>query len=105
MSQTEISYYDWLKEDNSKISCIWKSSIEFREIFISKSSLKLNKWIEKEKNTRLKKLNSFATGFTEDREAVNATVELEANNGLTEGNVNRLKNTKDRYMVEIVLIY
>jgi predicted transcriptional regulator len=94
LSQTEISYYDGLKKDNSKLSCLWELSIEFREVFKSKSSLNLNKWIEKIKNTSLKKLNSFANGLTEDLDAVNAAVELEANNGLTEGNVNRLKNIK-----------
>lgn len=94
LSQTEISYYDGLKKDNSKLSCLWELSIEFREVFKSKSSLNLNKWIEKVKNTSLKKLNSFANGLTEDLDAVNAAVELEANNGLTENNVNRLKNIK-----------
>lgn len=42
------------------------------------------------KKTSFKRLNSFAKDLTEDINAVNAAIELDTNNGLTEGNVNRL---------------
>jgi len=83
-----------LQKDNYRLLYLWKLSIEFREVFKSKSSLKLNEWIEKIKDTSLKRLNSFVKGLIEDADAVNAAIELDANNGLTEGYVNRLKNIK-----------
>ncbi|MGB5988118.1 MAG: transposase [Marinifilaceae bacterium] len=94
LSSEEISFYNKLKKGNDRLLCLWELSIEFREVFKSKSSLKLNEWIEKIKKTSLKRLNSFVKGLIEDADAVNAAIELDANNGLTEDNVNRLKNIK-----------
>lgn len=44
--------------------------------------------------TEFQKLKTFVKGLNNDIEAVKAAVELDANNGLAEGNVNRLKNIK-----------
>lgn len=94
LSSEEISFYNKLKKDNDRLLFLWELAIKFREVFKSKSSLKLNEWIEKIKKTSLKRLNSFAKGLIEDADEANAAIELDANNGLTEGNVNSLKNIK-----------
>ncbi|MCH4896618.1 transposase [Marinilabiliaceae bacterium JC040] len=79
LSPLEISYYESLKNDNSKLI---------------KLSIKLNKWIDKVVKTEFQKLKTFVKGLNNDIDAVKAAVELDANNGLAEGNVNRLKNIK-----------
>ena len=60
----------------------------------SKNIEKVEEWIEKANNLKIRKIDKFVNGLKRDMQAVRSTITYEYNNGLAEGSVNKLKVIK-----------
>ena len=60
----------------------------------SKNVEKLEEWIEKASNLKIRKIDKFVNGLKRDMQAVRNAIIYEYNNGLAEGSVNKLKVIK-----------
>ncbi len=94
LSSSEIYSFKQIRDMNSKVQKLWDLSHEFRSVFEEKSVLKLKDWICHVGKSSFRELKGFVKGLISDLAAVTAAVKYDCNNGLTEGNVNRLKNIK-----------
>ncbi len=66
----------------------------FRETLFSKKPEELEKWMEDAEGLNIEKIDSFVNGLRRDMDAVRKAIELDYNNGLAEGSVNKLKVVK-----------
>lgn len=67
----------------------------FKQTLFSKHPEELDSWLADTKEILdLEEINSFMNGITRDISAVKKAIELDYNNGLAEGSVNKLKVTK-----------
>lgn len=66
----------------------------FRETLFSKKPEELEKWMEDAERLKIEKIGSFVNGLRRDIDAVRKAIELDYNNGLAEGSVNKLKVVK-----------
>lgn len=66
----------------------------FRMIYKNKESFQLLEWMEKHRTSKFPFFQSFIAGLKEDLSAVLNSVQEPWSNGVTEGQVNRLKNIK-----------
>jgi len=60
----------------------------------SKKVEKVEEWIEKASNLKIRKIDKFVNGLKRDIQAVRNAIIYEYNNGLAEGSVNKLKVIK-----------
>ena len=60
----------------------------------SKNVEKLEEWIEKANNLKIRKIDKFVNGLKREMQAVRNAIIYEYNNGLAEGSVNKLKLLK-----------
>ena len=60
----------------------------------SKNVEKVEEWIEKASNLKIRKIDKFVNGLKRDIQAVRNAIIYEYNNGLAEGSVNKLKVIK-----------
>ncbi|POZ93211.1 transposase [Petrotoga halophila DSM 16923] len=60
----------------------------------SKNVEKLEEWIEKASNLKIRKIDKFVNGLKRDMQAVRNAIVYEYNNGLTKGSVNKVKVIK-----------
>ena len=67
---------------------------EFRNIFATKNVPCLYLFIEKYSNSEISSIKSFATGLTNDIDAVENAVAYDLSNGFVEGTNNKLKMIK-----------
>lgn len=67
---------------------------EFKHLLESKNVEKLEEWIEKVSNLKIRKIDKFVNGLKRDMQAVRNAIIYEYNNGLAEGSVNKLKVIK-----------
>ncbi|POZ92987.1 hypothetical protein AA81_04330 [Petrotoga halophila DSM 16923] len=67
---------------------------EFKQMLKSKNVEKLEEWIEKANNLKIRKIDKFVNGLKRDMQAVRNAIIYEYNNGLAEGSVNKLKVVK-----------
>jgi transposase len=67
---------------------------EFKHLLESKNVEKLEEWIEKASNLKIRKIDKFVNGLKRDIQAVRNAIIYEYNNGLAEGSVNKLKVIK-----------
>ncbi len=67
---------------------------EFKETLFSKNPGNLEKWIEEALLLEIDEIDSFVGGINRDIAAVRNAIELEYNNGIAEGSVNKLKVIK-----------
>jgi len=67
---------------------------EFKHLLESKNVEKLEEWIEKASNLKIRKKDKFVNGLKRDIQAVRNAIIYEYNNGLAEGSVNKLKVIK-----------
>ena len=67
---------------------------EFKHLLESKNVEKLEEWIEKASNLKIRKIDKFVNGLKRDIQAVRNAIIDEYNNGLAEGSVNKLKVIK-----------
>lgn len=66
----------------------------FKNTLFSKHPEELEKWMEDTEKAGIEQINSFVNGIRRDMDAVKKAVELDYNNGLAEGSVNKLKVVK-----------
>ena len=66
----------------------------FKETLFSKRPEELEKWMEEAEGLKIEKIDSFVNGLRRDIDAVRKAIELDYNNGLAEGSVNKLKVVK-----------
>ena len=66
----------------------------FKNTLFSKKPDELEKWMEEAERLELEQINSFVNGLRRDIDAVKKAIELDYNNGLAEGSVNKLKVVK-----------
>lgn len=66
----------------------------FKEIMFSKDSDSLFSWMEDAESLNIAEIKSFVNGLKNDFFAVKNAIELDYNNGLAEGSVNKLKVIK-----------
>ena len=66
----------------------------FKSTLFSKKPEELEKWMEEAERLGLEQINSFVNGLRRDIDAVKNAIELDYNNGLAEGSVNKLKVVK-----------
>ena len=66
----------------------------FKEMLFSKKPGDLEKWMEDAERLKIEKIDSFVNGLRRDIDAVRKAIELDYNNGLAEGSVNKLKVVK-----------
>jgi len=67
---------------------------EFKQMLKSKNVEKLEEWIEKANNLKIRKIDKFVNGLKRNMQAVRNAIIYEYNNGLAEGSVNKLKVIK-----------
>ena len=67
---------------------------EFYEIIYSKHEEKLNAWLVKLEKFNIPELQTYVNGIRKDIVAVKNGIAMQYNNGLAEGNVNKLKVIK-----------
>ncbi len=67
---------------------------EFKQMLKSKNVEKLEEWIEKANNLKIRKIDKFVNGLKRDMQAVRNAIIYEYNNGLAEDSVNKLKVIK-----------
>ena len=67
---------------------------EFKHLLESKNVEKLEEWIEKASNLKIRKIDKFVNRLKRDIQAVRNAIIYEYNNGLAEGSVNKLKVIK-----------
>lgn len=66
----------------------------FKETLFSRKPEDLEKWMEDAERLKIEKIDSFVNGLRRDIDAVRKAIELDYNNGLAEGSVNKLKVVK-----------
>lgn len=76
------------------VQTIYQAVWEFKDIFKNKVVNQLTHWIEKIKKLNIREINSFILGVERDFEAVQNAIIYDYNNGLAEGNVNKVKVVK-----------
>lgn len=66
----------------------------FKNTLFSKDPDELEKWLEEAERLEIEQISSFVNGVRRDINAVRKAIELDYNNGLAEGSVNKLKVVK-----------
>ena len=66
----------------------------FKNTLFSKKTDEVEKWMEDTEKAGIEQINSFINGIRRDIDAVKKAIELDYNNGLAEGSVNKLKVVK-----------
>lgn len=66
----------------------------FKNTLFSKQPDELEKWMEDAERLEIEQISSFVNGIRRDISAVQKAIELDYNNGLAEGSVNKLKVIK-----------
>ena len=66
----------------------------FKNTLFSRKPDELEKWMSEAERLGLEQINSFVKGLRRDIDAVKRAIELDYNNGLAEGSVNKLKVVK-----------
>jgi len=67
---------------------------EFKHLLESKNVEKLEEWIEKASNLKIRKIDKFVNGLKRDIQAVRNAIIYEYNDGLAEGSLIKLKVIK-----------
>ncbi|WP_291571186.1 ISL3 family transposase [Clostridium sp. UBA4548] len=73
---------------------IYKLLSTFKETLFGKRAKRLDPWINSAKLLNISEINSFIKGIENDIEGVRNSIIYEYNNGLAEGNVNKIKVIK-----------
>ena len=85
---------DKVIEKYSEIGEIYDIVGAFKNTLFSKEPGEVEKWLADAEALGIESINSFVNGIRRDLKAVKKAVELDYNNGLAEGSVNKLKVTK-----------
>ncbi len=67
---------------------------QFAHMLRTRTGEQLDNWLERVKTSKIRELQGFVAGIERDKAAVGAGLTLPQNNGVVEGNVNKLKLIK-----------
>jgi transposase len=67
---------------------------QFAQMLRTRTGDQLDTWLEKVQASKIRELQGFVAGVERDKKAVKAGLTLQGNNGMVEGNVNKLKLLK-----------
>lgn len=76
------------------IGRLYDTEKSFKETLFAKKPDEIKKWLKEADLLGIDEINSFANGIRRDIDAVKNAIELDYNNGLAEGSVNKLKVIK-----------
>lgn len=76
------------------IGSIYDTVQSFTHTIFSKKPEEIEKWMSEAETMNIAEINSFINGIRRDIDAVKNAIELDYNNGLAEGSVNKLKVVK-----------
>lgn len=85
---------DKVIEKHPVIGTIYDVVLGFKQTLFSKKPEELGKWMADTEQLNIEEINSFVSGIHRDQPAVEKAIELDCNNGLAEGSVNKLKVVK-----------
>lgn len=83
-----------MKASEPKVERMLNLVHEFQAMTRNRQAEKLPEWLREVNESGIEPLKSFGRGVQADRKAVDAALSLPWSNGVTEGNVNRLKTIK-----------
>lgn len=76
------------------IGSIYDTVQSFKQTIFSKKPEEVEKWMSEVEKMNIAEINSFINGIRRDIDAVKKAIEMDYNNGLAEGSVNKLKVVK-----------
>ena len=85
---------DRVIEQHPQIGEIYDIVGTFKNMLFSQNPNELEKWMEDAETLDIPLINRFVNGIRRDLSAVKKAIELDYNNGLAEGSVNKLKVIK-----------
>lgn len=94
VSQISEEQLDAVIEKYPEIGKIYDIVKSFKEVLFSKKVSELGDWLEEAEKLEIDEITSFVDGTRQDIDAVKNAIELEYNNGLAEGSVNKVKTIK-----------
>jgi transposase len=83
-----------MKEEEPSLELAMTLAYEFRSMVRNRQVEKLSAWLNRAEKSEIGALKSFVNGLYDDLPAVEAALNLPWSNGVTEGQVNRLKLVK-----------
>ena len=86
--------YEKIISHHPDIKTILEINNSFKKVFKKKDKYCLFEWLSKTKSYNIPEVNSVISGIESDLDAVINAVELDYNNGLAEGKVNKIKMIK-----------
>ena len=86
--------FDLIIEKYPMAGKLYEAARWFKEIMFSKKSEGLIQWMQYVETLEISELNSFINGLKNDITAVKNSIDLEYNNGLAEGSINKIKVIK-----------
>ncbi len=94
VSQISKEQLDAVVEKHPGIGEIYDIVKSFKEVLFSKKASESEGWLEEAERLEIDEITSFVNGTRQDKDAVKNAIELEYNNGLAEGSVNKVKTIK-----------
>lgn len=76
------------------IGSIYDTVQSFKQTLFSKNPEEIEKWMSEAAKLNVAEINSFINGIRRDIDAVKKAIEMDYNNGLAEGSINKLKVVK-----------
>jgi len=94
LTTKERQQVEYICQANSDLHTVYLLSQEFVALLKERQGEVLDTWLTRAKACQMTELTSFVNGIRRDYAAVHAACSLPWSNGITEGNVNRLKFLK-----------
>ena len=89
LTEQEQCDLEWVKQD-AHIATLSQFVQEFAAIIRQRWADMLDKWLQRSASSNISCLTTFASGITQDYDAVRAALETMWSNGQAEGQINRL---------------
>ena len=93
-SETETEAISLLKQQDPNLKTAIELAMDFADLVRRKQPNKLEEWLQKAEQSKIRAITGFATKLKDDLDAVKNGVTLSWSNGQVEGQVNRLKMLK-----------
>jgi transposase len=84
----------WLRSLHPEVDQTYELVQQFAQMLRTRTGDQLDTWLEKVQASKIRELQGFVAGVERDKKAVKAGLTLQENNGMVEGNINKLKLLK-----------